>query len=657
MTTRLRVARQQAGATLIEVLLVVVISALIAGPLTMWAIATLDHQSSGQRLLANAVGTGMLNAHLQRDVAAAQDVFWGTGGDCAGGGAAAGGGAGPVRMALVSGGDAPVKVVYKEAAASTSTSERPATSLWRRQCNTDGTIGEAEEVFERVVPGSVELTCPGGPPAPGECAPSVRRVRTSLTPEGPSSPAPVELHATRRVSVPPDPSNASANRAPIAIVDVTPLVATAGTTFSVRSTGSRDPDGDPLTHEWEVIHGDVTESVGGGASSFGLTLDEVGDHTILLKLTDDQGATSTAVQTVRVTNRAPIARAVVDPAIGAPDDEFEFRATGSTDPDGDAIDVEWDFGSLDVPSAQLDDAVVRARFDGARPASYQVSLSVRDEHGAVDRTFLTVDLRGQPGDIEISPTPVERAGHLARVGSVGPDLPPLEVTFAVVDGGGGVEFDWLLYREGSDEPIVSSGAAELVHEFEYGDAGEYLIVRQTAEGPFGAPVRFRVNAAPTASFSFTAGAAGSPSQFRGGASTDDGRVASWRWDFGDGADEASGRDAEHTYDAPGAYTVRLTVTDDDGTSHVTEREVRVIGTIAAPPPPRWQGPTLLWDPIEPAQQYRVEIWCGASRVQRTDLDAPATSLPVTATCTGLAATLAVRINQVWSAPSERTAAP
>jgi PKD repeat protein len=48
------------------------------------------------------------------------------------------------------------------------------------------------------------------------------------------------------------------------------------------------------------------------------------------------------------------------------------------------------------------------------------------------------------------------------------------------------------------------------------------------------------------------------------ASTDsDGTVATYAWDFGDGA-TATGATASHTYAANGAYPVRLTVTDDDG---------------------------------------------------------------------------------------------
>jgi len=43
----------------------------------------------------------------------------------------------------------------------------------------------------------------------------------------------------------------------------------------------------------------------------------------------------------------------------------------------------------------------------------------------------------------------------------------------------------------------------------------------------------------------------------------DGEIASYVWDFGDNT-TSEGILTEHTYSAPGLYTVTLTVTDDDG---------------------------------------------------------------------------------------------
>lgn len=62
-----------------------------------------------------------------------------------------------------------------------------------------------------------------------------------------------------------------------------------------------------------------------------------------------------------------------------------------------------------------------------------------------------------------------------------------------------------------------------------------------------------------------------------GSSDPDGTIAAYLWDFGDGK-TATGSTTTHTYDDDGTYTVRLTVTDDDGSTGTTTRPVSVAAT-------------------------------------------------------------------------------
>lgn len=92
------------------------------------------------------------------------------------------------------------------------------------------------------------------------------------------------------------------------------------------------------------------------------------------------------------------------------------------------------------------------------------------------------------------------------------------------------------------------------------------------------------------------------------ASSDDGTIVAWAWDFGDGATSAE-QHPSHAYAAPGTYSVTLTVTDDLGQTGSVSYDVET------------QRPTpLLW--IErvtrdrDSYEFRVDLgWTGAQGTQ------------------------------------------
>jgi CubicO group peptidase (beta-lactamase class C family) len=85
------------------------------------------------------------------------------------------------------------------------------------------------------------------------------------------------------------------------------------------------------------------------------------------------------------------------------------------------------------------------------------------------------------------------------------------------------------------------------------------------------------NAPPSASFGSSC--SGLTCTFTDASSDTDGTVATWSWTFGDG-ETSTARNPSHPYAAAGTYTVALTVTDDQGASVSTSRELSVTASWA-----------------------------------------------------------------------------
>ena len=128
-----------------------------------------------------------------------------------------------------------------------------------------------------------------------------------------------------------------------------PPVAEAGGPYSVYrgesveldGTGSSDPDGDPLTYEWDLDDNGSFETTGATPDFSAVGLDE-GDYTVTLKVCDPSGECDTDTAIVHVLNRPPDCGAA-RPSIAElwpPNHKFvAIGILGVTDAEGDTLTI------------------------------------------------------------------------------------------------------------------------------------------------------------------------------------------------------------------------------------------------------------------------------------------------------------------------------
>ncbi|WPV01513.1 PKD domain-containing protein [Mucilaginibacter sp. cycad4] len=118
------------------------------------------------------------------------------------------------------------------------------------------------------------------------------------------------------------------------------------------------------------------------------------------------------------------------------------------------------------------------------------------------------------------------------------------------------------------------GLADIVQNpvHKYAQPGDYpvtlFVTNENGCGAASDPIKIHISKPPVASFSYsTPGCTGQDVTFTDNSTSAGGSITSWQWDFGDGTPVetlTSKNPFNHTFNKPGDYLVKLTVTNDNG---------------------------------------------------------------------------------------------
>jgi PKD domain-containing protein/thrombospondin type 3 repeat protein len=202
-------------------------------------------------------------------------------------------------------------------------------------------------------------------------------------------------NATVRVTVR-DPGNLSGfDETDVTVVSNQPPVAAPGGPYEgnegspvmVDGSGSSDPDGDPLTYQWQFDNGNSATGV-----TAENTWDDDGSYMADLTVTDPSGAYSTQQATVTIHNVAPTV------VLGAMSTELTLDAsTGSgsfSDPGVDTwtVTVDYGDGSPAAVTANAPEGAIALSHAYAGDGNYTVTVRVDDGDGGVTDATTTAEI-------------------------------------------------------------------------------------------------------------------------------------------------------------------------------------------------------------------------------------------------------------------------
>lgn len=358
---------------------------------------------------------------------------------------------------------------------------------------------------------------------------------------------------------------------PFAVIDG-PTTGKTGDPLSF--SGRRSQSFSPITdYQWNF--GDGTTGRGQDVSH---AFSQAGSYSVILTVVAQNGLRSSDNLIVRVDDpltgaEAPVA-VISAPGQGQTGQPVTFDASQST-AKNPIVSWQWNFGD----GANANGPTVPHSFSA--PGSYNVTLTVTDNQGQANTANHVITI-ADPPPANQPPVPAISGPSQTTVGQA--------VTF---DGSGSQSSNPITTYTWDFGDGNSATGPQANHT--YAQPGDYTVTlsvtddqNQQASTTQAIKVDPQPQPVPLAAVISgpSQGTTGQSLAFDGQGSTSAAPLNSIQWDFGDGTTGSSSLSVNHTYQNPGAYTVLLTLANDNGQNNTAVQQVTIQAAPAANQPPQ-----------------------------------------------------------------------
>jgi PKD repeat protein len=343
------------------------------------------------------------------------------------------------------------------------------------------------------------------------------------------------------------------------------------------ATGSKDPDGEIESYEWDLDEdGNFDDET---KSQFEYELKKVGTYKIGLRVTSTTRDFNIYEKEIVVKEQVgPEAKITVvgEPTEFNPGTTYTFKADDSTSPNGKITKYEWDFG--DDSKTATTKTVTHSY---TQVGKYELKLKLTDETKEEGEVTMMIDVKPPktaPKAV-IKTDPAVESGSLVLEGKT-----PFAVAFDAREttdpDDNVVDYQWDFDNDGTPDAYE----ATINHTFT--QSGNYTVTLSVIDaddniGKTSLLVKVAergVTAILTADT--VAGEAPLSVAFDASGSTyPKGQITTYRWDFGDGTPQKLGTATiTHQYVQVGTYTAKVTVVGADNTTDVSTLMITVRDT-------------------------------------------------------------------------------